>query len=60
MVALQVKDEINNYVRDLLNEQKVLDMIDNRLARQITQSSEIVTALEAKRALKKLIDTLDK
>ena len=59
-VVEQVKDEINTYVRDLLNEQKVLDMIDNRLARQITQSNEIVTALEAKRALKTLIDTLDK
>ena len=46
-------------MRNLLNEQKIIDMIDNRLAMQVSQS-EIVTAIEAKRALKKLIETLDK
>ena len=60
LVVEQVKDEINTYMRNLLNEQKIIDMIDNRLAMQVSQSSEIVTAIEAKRALKKLIDTLDK
>ena len=60
LVVEEVKKEINDYVRNMLNEQKVMDLVDRRLEAQITKSNEIVTAVEAKRALKKLIETLDK
>ena len=59
LVVEQVKDEINSYVRNLLNEENVIKMIDTRVQRQVTQSDEITTAIEAKRALKLLIASLN-
>ena len=59
LVTQQVKDEINNYVQNLLNEEKVIQMIDRRVEREVTQSGDITTALEAKRALITLLKTLD-
>ena len=60
MVIEQVKKDINEYVGNLLQEDAVTRLIDRRLAERVNDASEIKTAIEAKRALKALIETLDK
>ena len=60
LVVTQVKDEINDYVRNLLNENKVIEMIDRRLAQRITDNNELMNAMQVQGALKILIGELNK
>ena len=60
LVITQVKDEINDYVRGLIREEKVLDMIDRRLADRITTNNELMNAMQVQGALKILIGELNK
>ena len=60
LVINQVKDEINDYVRNLLNENEVIEMIDRRLAQRITQNNEIMNAMQVSGALKMLKEELNK
>ena len=60
MVIAQVKDEVNRYVRDLLNDQDIIQMIDRRAEERITQNTQLTNAMNVQGALTVLMKHLDK